>query len=256
MELGNETGGAQTLVALAGTYGYTPVLLSSFYSADGGPIRPFNDSTRAAYLEGTLQFVDERHPKYMAFGIEVNVLYERYPETFEDFVDFYPIVYDSVKMHSPETMIFTTFELENMKGLHGGLFGGVNDTTNTQWHLLNRFPVLDLIGFSTYPGLIYMNPSEIPSDYYETIPDLNGLAYCFTEMGWHSSAFPVGWESSEQEQADFVDLFFSLNEPHSAEFIVWSFMYDPATSQPFNAMGLRRSSDGGAKIAWDVWINY
>jgi len=38
------------------------------------------------------------------------------------------------------------------------------------------------------------------------------------------------------------------------ELVIWSFMYDQDTSEPFNSMGLRRRSDGTAKPAWEEWL--
>lgn len=141
-----------------------------------------------------------------------------------------------------------------MKGLSGGLFGGINDPTKSQWSLLDRFPKSDIIAFTTYPGLIYENPSEIPADYYSEIKSHTVKPIAFTEIGWHSGTGPTGWESSDAEQAGFVTTFFSLTEELNKELVIWSFLYDQDISEPFNSMGLRRS-DGNAKPAWDSWVN-
>jgi hypothetical protein len=120
--------------------------------------------------------------------------------------------------------------------------------------LLDRFPKSDIIVFTTYPGLIYKNPSEIPLDYYSEIKTRTTKPIAFTEIGWHSEASPLGWESSDTEQAEFVRTFFILTKNLNKELTIWSFMFDQNTIEPSRSMGLRRRTDGTAKPAWDEWI--
>jgi hypothetical protein len=221
-------------------------------------LRPLDDATKQMYKNSAAAFADKYKPRYFAFGIEANTLYEKSPANFDVFVQFYSEVYDAVKAKSPDTKVFTIFQLERMKGLNGGLFGGTNDPTKAQWSLLARFSKSDIIAFTTYPGLIYKAPAEIPGDYYteikaRTIPQKSGIA--FTEIGWHSDASPPGWESSDGEQVEFVVTFFNLTKDLNKELVIWSFMYDQDIFEPFKSMGLRRRSDGTAKLAWDKWLN-
>ena len=120
--------------------------------------------------------------------------------------------------------------------------------------ILNKFKKSDIIAFTTYPGLIYPNPSEIPADYYSEIKSHTTKPIAFTEIGWHSAASPKGWESSESEQAEFVKIFFNRTTGLNSEFIVWSFLYDQKTIEPFNSMGLY-GTDGNAKTAWAEWLS-
>jgi hypothetical protein len=255
-ELGDtNNGGPKVITELAPTYGYTPLVEAQFFTQSTGElVRPLDNDNKQSYKNSAAAFAEEYKPEYMAFGIEVNILYEKSPEDFEDFVSFYSEVYDAVKQASPNTKVFTIFQLERMKGLHGGLFGGTNDPANTQWVLINRFPKSDIIAFTTYPGLIYKDPSEIPRDYYTEIGSHTSNPIAFTEVGWHSDASPAGWESSEAEQAQFISRFFNLTENLDKEIVIWSFMYDQDTVEPFKSMGLYQS-DGTAKQAWDVWVS-
>ncbi len=140
-----------------------------------------------------------------------------------------------------------------MKGLSGGLFGGENNPNKAQWHLLDKFSKSDIIAFTTYPGLIYKNPSDIPLDYYTEIKSQTSKSIAFTEIGWHSSDIPAGWESSEAEQAEFVSKFFQLTAGLDREMVIWSFLYDQATIEPFASMGLRQN-DGAARLSWEEWL--
>ncbi len=139
-----------------------------------------------------------------------------------------------------------------MKGLNGGLFGKANDPSLSQWNLLDRFPKMDLAAFTTYPGLIYWSPSEIPADYYSEIQQHTTKPVAFTEIGWHSAASPAGWESSNAEQAQFVTVFFNLTSNLNKEMA--SFLYDQNTIEPFNSMGLWNANNE-AKPAWNTWIS-
>jgi hypothetical protein len=184
----------------------------------------------------------------------VNTLYEKSPQDFEIFTRLFDDTCDAVKAASPGTKVFTVFQLERMKGLQGGLFGGVNDPGLAQWGLLDRFPKADLIAFTTYPGLVFPSPADIPAEYYAEAAARAAKPIAFTEIGWHSAAAPAGWESSEDEQAEFVRTFFALTAGVKPEMAVWSFLFDPETDPPFDSMGLYRRSDGNPKSAWDAWI--
>lgn len=256
-ELSNtQSGGPAVVASLASTFGYVPIIETQFFTQSSGRmLRPLDNNTKQIYKTSAADFADKYKPEYFAFGIEVNTLYVKSPADFDNFVQFYSEIYDTVKAKSPGTKVFTIFQLEKMKGLDGGLFGGTNDPAKAQWTLLDRFPSSDIIAFTTYPGLIYKDPSEIPADYYTEIKLHTSKPVAFTEIGWHSANGPVGWESSEAEQAKFVEVFFSLMGDLNKEFVIWNFMYDPDTFEPFSSMGLRSRIDGTAKPAWDEWIN-
>ena len=252
-ELSNvQNGGPAVVAGLASKYKYTPLIIAQFFTQSSGQlIRPLDDATKQKYKASAVSFAEKYKPEYLGLGIEVNMLYEKSPDEFEVFVDFYNEVYDAVKAASPKTKVFTIFQLERMKGLNGGLFGGVNDPKKQQWSLLEKFRS-DIIAFTTYPGLVYKNPSEIPQDYYTEIKSHATKPIAFTEIGWHSDAGPKGWESSEKEQSEFIERFFSLTKGMNIRLAVWSFMYDQDTIEPFKSMGLIYK-DGMEKLAWEKW---
>ncbi|MBI2830022.1 MAG: hypothetical protein HYX81_02565 [Chloroflexi bacterium] len=255
LELNNTTGGGPAVVAgLAATYGYVPLIEGQFFTQSTGTLlRPLDDETRQVYQNSAVAFARKYALKYLGLGIEINILYERSPADFEAFSQFFSEVYDAVKEASPDTKVFTVFQLEKMKGLNGGLFGGSNDPDKAQWALLDKFSKSDIIAFTTYPGLIYKDPAEIPDDYYTDISRHTAKPVAFTEIGWHSEASPPGWESSGDEQARFVSKFFSLTQDFHRELTIWSFMYDQATIEPFRSMGLY-NKDGTPKPAWNEWL--
>lgn len=253
-ELSNtKNGGSTVLAGLSAKYKYIPLVEAQFFTQSTGKLlRPLNEQIKKQYLESATAFVKKYKPKYFAVGIEVNVLYEKSPADFEEFVTFYEKVYSAIKTASPQTKVFPTFQLEKMKGLQGGLFGGKNEPEKKEWFLLEKFPHADLIVFTTYPGLIYKEPAEIPEKYYTEISSYTNKTIAFTEIGWHSASSPVGWESSEEEQAQFISRFFELNKELQPELMIWSFLYDQNTIEPFNSMGLF-GREGKEKKGWKEW---
>ena len=74
----------------------------------------------------------------------------------------------------------------------------------------------------------------------------------FTESGWFRVG-PMGWESSDDEQASFVARFFALMKEVKPLVIIWSFLYDQDVPEPFTTMGLLARGSSGSK-AWNAWL--
>ena len=253
-EVGMNNGGPKVVAELAPGYNLIPVIEVQFFDqASGKLLRPLDRTTLESYRSSIAAFAEKYRPAYLSIGIEVNILYEESPLDFDAFVTFFDEVHRDVKVNSPGTKVFTIFQLERMKGLNGGLFGGKNNPDKSEWALLERFPDSDVIAFTTYPCLVYRNPADIPLDYYSEIKNHTDKPVIFTETGWHSAGSPAGWESSEAEQAEFVNRFFELSADLNKEMVIWSFMFDPKAIGPFNSMGLVRR-DGTVRPAWDAWI--
>jgi hypothetical protein len=242
--------------ALARSEGFVPVVEAAFYNPETGRlILPLTPLVLASYKSGAVAFAERHKPPYLALGIDVNLVADALPADFELYVDLFSETYDAVKAVSPNTKVFLVFQLEQLKGLRGGLFGGVNDTTTARWDLLDRFPKADLFGFASYPGLIYKEPSEIPASYYAEIATRTSKPIAITELGWSANSTIAGWESDDAEQAEFVARFFELVEPlrDRTDMVIWTFLFDQAFGDPFTGIGLRRS-DGSARPSWDAWL--
>lgn len=250
----NGSSSAPTFVAQeAAQNNLSLVVEAQFFSqSDGSLLRPLDNQTQQDYIQWASSFAKTYKPAYMAFGIEVNILAKKSPSDYSTFVAFFPSVYAAVKTASPTTQVFTIFQLEQMKGLNGGLYGGSNDPASAQWSLLSDFGQSDLVGFTTYPGLIYSMPSDIPAGYYAEISNYTAKPVAFTEMGWQSNSTIPGWQGSEQDQATFVTSFVNMTKPLHPVFAIWSFLYDQNAPEPFTSMGLF-TAQGTPKEAWSVW---
>ena len=221
-------------------------------SSSGHLLRPLNSSNEANYVTLVASFARTYTPRYIALGVEVNLLHDSDPASYQAFVSFFSTARAEIKAASPGTAVFTIFQLERMKGLDGGLFGGVNDTSKAEWGLLADFPSADLVGFTTYPGLIFHSPSSVPAGYFEEIAQHTRGPLAFTEVAWQSGSIP-GWGNNETTQAGFVKDFFSLTSGLPKAVVVWAFAYDQAAPAPFDSMGLLNAA-GAAKAAWTEWL--
>lgn len=239
---------------LGARYNYTPIIITgSFSVGSGGAVKENVSSDKfEEYKNNIVHFADKEKPKYLGLGNEMNYLYEQKPESYQKFASFFNETYDAVKKVSPDTKVFVTFQLEHMKGLRGGLFGGKNDTTKTDWAALDDFAKADLFSFTTYPGIIYDNPTDIPANYYSEIQTHTKKKIAFSEVGWASNLKVTGYTSTPEEQKTFVETFASMMNEVDPEFATWPFLYDQKIGEPFKSMGLKDSS-GNKKPAYDAW---
>lgn len=237
------------VTGLADQYGVIPIIEVGHYIQESGELfRSFTDETKQIYRESTLDFIRTYQPVYFGMGVEINIFAEKNPQAFEEFIPFYNELYDAIKGISPQTKVFTVFQLENINGLG---FWEISEAV-PHWEMMDRFK-LDLAAFTTYPGLVYRDVTNIPVDYYTEIREHTSLPIAFMEIGWHSAASPAGWESSQEEQTEFIRTFFNLTQDLPVEVAVWSFMYDIGTFEPFNSMGLI-DHRGNEKTAWEEWV--
>ncbi len=232
-------------------YGFEPMIITSYFSQSSGELlRELNETTKQDMVDVLVSYVNDYDPEYLGFGVEVNIFAKSNPEGYAEFVPFYNEVYSAVKDANPSTKVFTVFQLEQMKGLDGGLFGGVNDLDQSTWETIDDFET-DLVVFTTYPCLIYKDPSEIPSNYYSEILSYTSKPVAFSEMGWYRNDIE-GWESSMEEQVEFIEFYWNATETLPLEFSTWSFLYDPDTFQPFDSMGLIEDGEITSD-ALDAW---
>lgn len=194
-------------------------------------------------------------PRYLAFGVEMNSYYDNQPQDFEHFVTLYREAYDGVKEVAPDTMVFPTFQLERLQGRRPD-----GERAAAQWSLLDQFePRLDMLAVSTYPGLVFGHPDEIPDSYYARLRTYTDRPIAIAQTGYSSGPGRDGQnEGNELEQAAFVMRILDDTEALDMPFLVWFTAWDPpiADDPPFDLLqhlGLLRT-DGTEKASWAVWI--
>jgi hypothetical protein len=214
-----------------------------------------NKDAQEKYKHVALTLCKDYKAEYVALAIEVNTYYQHpqgNKEDFERFVEFYIKVYDELKKEFPDTKIFVTFQLEELKGLGDASWGY---DVEPAWELLEMFDGrLDLIAFTTYPFLEYNFPEDIPDDYYTSIIDDLPEQYktteiAFTEIGWSSK------RPDEHAQVVFLETFLEQTQPLNLAYVVWVFMHDlspESTGPPGFGVALRRYN-GEPKQVWYTW---
>lgn len=242
--------GGTLVYDLSSDYGYVPVVVTGLPTdANGRRVIPEDSEEMIDAIRG---WVADHPVPFLGFGVETNsFLWEKAPDDFEWLVETFPELARAVHGVSPDTVVFPGFQLERLRGLKDGLFGG--SRTEPDWALIDRFPDADAIGFTTYPGLIFSTPASMPDDYYEEIRDNTDKPLVFTEVGWQAGGELGDWSGTPQSQDRFV----RERLPELAgmsEMIVWSFLHDQeAGGLAFQTMGLIDSS-GVERPAWDTWL--
>src|SRR3972149_9859859 len=252
-ELGDTKKFPHTFIKYSKQYKFSPVIIVGLYNQGEKKLtRLLTEGTLASYKTYAVEFTKKYQPPFFGMGVEVDIMYENHPAEFEKFVNLFNETAKEVRKVSLNTKIFTAFQLEQTKGLRGGLFGGKNDPSKHNCALLSKFIEADFIAFTTYPHLIHKNPAEIPSDYYSEIKTRTAKKVAFIETGWPSVNIASGWESTETEQGQFLDVLLSQIETLDKVMVIWPFLYDTDTGAAFKGLGLI-PKEGHEKLSWEKW---
>lgn len=245
--------------AAAKQYSFGPLVIALGVAADAGGTGmkstiDWGSTQRERFLATITQIARDHRPRFLAIGVETNRLWLTDRTAFDGFARGYADAYDAVKRVSPDTKVFTIFQLELMRG-HATRMTGRDD--EPQWDLLERFAGrLDLLGLTTYPFLQYQRPSDIPEDYYSDAARRLRAPVAFTEIGWPSArptSAVAAYDASPDAQAEFVDRFFALTATTRPAIALWSFPFElGAPSSLFDSVAIR-GADGAAKPALAAW---
>ena len=210
---------------------------------------------RAAFVAEARFIATSYTPAYLALGIEVNATFERSPSQYQAFLGAYGEAYRAVKAVSPETLVFATFQYEQLLGVVPW-----EPSRPPRWELLDDFAGrIDLFAVSTFPSVRYEVANDLPLLYYQQIRDHTHLPIAFASVGFASAPQPDGVHpSTPAEQRRFLQRLLSDADTLDAPFIVWFAARDPAyvADAPIlnllSSVGLRDAHDR-PKDAWAVW---
>ena len=213
-----------------------------------------DEQVRSAFVRYAEYVAANYRPLFLALGVEVNSYEAENPEDFEQFLTLYAEAYDAVKALSPDTVVFPTFQLEEMHGLLP-----LGEPRAPQWNLIGRFaPRLDMIGLSVYPDAVFGDPLRVPREYLSRASDYADVPIAIAEMGYTSDTTRQDVHG-EDLQALFLARMVQEAERLRMPLAVWFVGQDPTFTgaPPFDQLGglglLRR--DGSEKRAWEVWKN-
>ncbi len=213
-----------------------------------------NPALRQAFVAEARYIALNYRPAYLALGTEVNAAFERDPAAYQAFVAGYREAYDVVKAASPETLVFVSFQYEQLLGLIPWEPPHV-----PRWQLLDDFAGrLDLLAITTYPSFAFSVARKVPPGHYWQIREQSSLPIAFVSAGYASAPGREGLNSSTPaEQRRFLQRLFRDADDLDAALVVWFAGRDPAFAleRPFDllaSIGLR-SADDEPKEAWPTW---
>ncbi len=217
--------------------------------------RDLGDSAlRAAFVSEAQYVAVNYRPAFLALGMEVNATYERDPEQYLRFVEAYQEAYAAVKVASPETQVFVTFQYEQLVGVVPW-----EPPHPPRWELLDAYSGhLDMFGLTTYPSFAYPVARRVPPEYYRQVREHTNLPIAFAAVGFASTPSRDGVNSSTPaEQRRFLQRLLQDADELKSPLVVWFIARDPSylTAPPYDllaSIGLREVSDR-AKEAWPAW---
>ena len=207
--------------------------------------RDFSDpQVRAAFIAYAKYLALNYKPAYLALGVEVDMFFNRRGDAaFRTFQSLYFEAYDAVKSVSPDTLVFPTFQYEDMIGLLAG--------TLPAWSLIDRFdPKIDLVAVSTFPGFVLNSINDMSEGYYDALLAHLPRPAAFVSVGWSS-------QTGETDQFNYLTRVLKAADAAKARLFVWYLARDPVQGPdesfgPLAQMGLQ-NVNGTPKTAWSTW---
>ena len=213
----------------------------------------FNLDLRQAFVAYATYIARNYQPAYLALGAEVNMQRHRAPEQFDAFISLYAEAYESVKAASPDTLVFPTFQLEDLLGL-------LDDIHPPQWEALEPFRGrMDALAITTFPYLAEIRSYQaLPANYYSQLNEHYIGDILIAEAGYTSA--PIDGRpiiGSEPDQQQFLSFLLENMDVRGFDALIWFAALDPqfaaeGPSAVLKDAGLRYS-DGSNKDAWTIW---
>ena len=245
----------QDALLAAQVYDFHPSIGLSWSDATGAPdltseSDPTNNSwsnaeTRSEFLEVVERIATDVQPLYFYLGHETNLYYLTHTQAeWNEWLVTLEAAYAIVHAVSPDTILYTVFQLERMKGL-GGRAGHADAAHFNLVDELEAGGYVDAIGFTSYPFLEYATPDQLPLAYYDEISLHTGKQVIFSEIAWPAETAGV-FTGSDTDQMMFLQTFFDRVQDVPVEYAVWLYLHDGSkvvSGTALSKLGMR-SSDG------------
>lgn len=173
-----------------------------------------DQKTINAYLNFCEHMIERFQPKYLAYGIEVNMLAHAKPEIWNDYVSFCEQVYNELKHNHPELPVFLTFQID---------YYGNSDTQMLAVEELLQYS--DIVAVSTYPFTKYPDPSLIPNNHFLDFAALSPKPFAVAETGFPSDSTTINDDLSvtgtAEWQTEYLEFLLENCQTLDAEFMIW-----------------------------------
>lgn len=201
------------------------------YWSNHGPVDPpagfrnFKSARlRRAYIRYCLDLIDRFQPRYLAYGVEVDILSQNDPAAFESFVKLARKVYRKLKRKHPDLPIFLTFTL-----------GQPSDFDQRRAVMERLLPFSDILAISTYPYLaagVDGDPAKIPRDWFLRLAQVAGdKPIAIAETGYAAETLvfeTLDWTipGNARWQNRYLEMLLNDANALEAEFIIWFVLVD------------------------------
>lgn len=217
-----------------------------------------NTETATRFCEVGAKYAAAHHPRYLFLGNEMDGYYRDHRGDWPNWVNELRSCVTAIHAASPTTLVFTTFQLEFVKGQ--AIKTGRPHVAADWQPIADVEGIVDGIGFTSYPYFEYETPADLPANYYSEIAQHTQKPILFTELGW--TANPAApYTGSAAEQAAFVDRFFALIAGMDVRYAVYLAENDFPTNivgptSAFYQIGLRdpQGSPRAADAAWRAQV--
>lgn len=221
------------------------------------------------YEQLAIRLATENDPEYFALASEINTYNTLNKADFDNFEILYKGVYQEIKSVRPKTKVFVTWQYEDLQGLWW--WDELHDKV-VQKMLVKRFEdFIDLFAITTFPGMVFESPLEMPADFYERSAKISRKKLAIVESGWASTGTENGFfVGNQRDQALYVALMPGYIDKVKPAFWVYKYMYDldlesykplfaasqmdPDVMSVFSSMGLK-DTEGESKRAFRNWHN-
>lgn len=232
-----------------------------------------NPQVRAAFTNYTLWVVRTFHPHYLGLASEINTYMDAYPDDAESFISLYHEVYGKIKLESPDTQVFVTFQWDDLNNMWPQPEEGNRTRLSPNWEQVDAFePNLDLWVISSYPYFVFPSGADIPADYYTRLLARTSKRVAVAEGGWASRG--VGEiRATPEDQVAYLN---AIHAQLGSRLAFWVYLVlndfdmksyaqfngnqnvsdtDLNTLSMFSSLGLREM-DGAPKPALEVWMSF
>lgn len=220
-----------------------------------------NSDMKTLFLQMLINTADSLHPAYVFIGNEISMYWEQDSLDYLNWVSFYNQAYDSIKAHSPNSKVGTTFNFEHLSG--NGILTG---WSTPYWNAFDIFDTskLDIIGLTVYPFFNYQHANDVPLNYLAPIfSRIGNKPVVIAETGWPGDSLIGSWYASSLEQVNYVNKIFNIISGRNVEVVNWLFLNywmepsDSAVVKLFKSVALRDSlgNDRPALAEWLIHCN-
>lgn len=184
--------------------------------------RSFSDTTvQSTYLAHCVRMIREFEPVVVCYSAEANMLLEKAPNLWSEYLSFCNFVYSGLKAEFPSLPTILSFQL-----------GSIDRNQTLQLsEIAKLLPVSDWIGISAYPFLDgYLDPRNIPTDWISRLLTLAPeKPWGILETCYPAATIPVGVgfiPGTEERQARYLQRIVQECTTRAAQCLIWSMPMD------------------------------